>query len=508
MSLAISGALLRGLAAELATTTTPEHLLGRWEWDRALTQARTLVAWKEAKDSSLGSDPTPAQLEERVTQVLSQLDPRQASLEFREGGLVSMTARSQTASLHLGKFNGGYLLSPLPTLDPSKSFGLRSVPGLSNAMEMVFELGEPGTRSRVLARMVYLKASQAGASIRTIESRIALKGHAGRVTGAFSADGSLLATGADDEVIRIWQRQEAGFALSLAITNSLGVGGDSGFSRVGCLLFQDAPGGLVGGAMNGRVSTWLRSKDGSLQTSRTSSSNDWGGPILALHPLPQERRVFIASESAACVVEVRAGPWPQLARQELNPKVNCAAASASGRWAAAGSWIINRRPGDWFVLWRIEPSGALHQVLAVSNTIPVVAMAFSPDGQWLALSRSGTAGSKYQQLDGSQKSLTEPASELEIWQVASSGQLQIKSSTPLSTRSYSVAFAPDGRRIAAGGYGNTARLWQLKPDGTLHEAAALTAQTEWVYSVQFSPDGEWLMGGATDGTGRLWNIGR
>ena len=67
----------------------------------------------------------------------------------------------------------------------------------------------------------------------------------------------------------------------------------------------------------------------------------------------------------------------------------------------------------------------------------------------------------------------------------------------------SVAFSPDGTLLAAGLYNHTIKLWDMK---TLIAMTTLEGHTDAVQSVAFSPDGTLLASASFDGTILLWDI--
>ena len=67
----------------------------------------------------------------------------------------------------------------------------------------------------------------------------------------------------------------------------------------------------------------------------------------------------------------------------------------------------------------------------------------------------------------------------------------------------SVAFSPDGSRLASGSWDETIRLWNATTGKLM---ATLRGHTNDVNSVAFSPDGSRLASGSTDGTIRLWDV--
>jgi hypothetical protein len=110
----------------------------------------------------------------------------------------------------------------------------------------------------------------------------------------------------------------------------------------------------------------------------------------------------------------------------------------------------------------------------------VTSVAFSPDGQRLA------TGSD----DGTAR----------VWDAATGAEvLRLEG---LEGQFTSVAFSPDGQRLAIGSGDSTARVWDF---ATGTEVLRLEGHESWVLSVTFSPDGLRLATGSADGTAQVWD---
>ena len=66
----------------------------------------------------------------------------------------------------------------------------------------------------------------------------------------------------------------------------------------------------------------------------------------------------------------------------------------------------------------------------------------------------------------------------------------------------SVAFSPNGARVASGSMDRTVRIWDAATGQLQRE---LKGHSDWVISVAFSPNGEHVASGSYDRTVRIWD---
>jgi WD40 repeat protein len=67
---------------------------------------------------------------------------------------------------------------------------------------------------------------------------------------------------------------------------------------------------------------------------------------------------------------------------------------------------------------------------------------------------------------------------------------------------HSVAFTPDDRYVASGGWDKTVRIWDVT---TGQWVRTLTGHSDRVFCIAYSPDGRWIASGGEDCTVRVWN---
>eukprot|EP00873_Tetraselmis_striata_P012790 jgi/Tetstr1/433054/TSEL_022389.t1 len=128
------------------------------------------------------------------------------------------------------------------------------------------------------------------------------------------------------------------------------------------------------------------------------------------------------------------------------------------------------------------------EVVVRGHTSSVHSVAWSPDGSRLATCSSDNT--------------------VKVWEAAPGGAHWRCVATLGGHISYvlSVAWSPDGSRLATGSRDKTARVWEaaLGGGGGWRCVATLEGHTDLVFSVAWSPDGSRLATGSVDKTARVW----
>jgi len=156
------------------------------------------------------------------------------------------------------------------------------------------------------------------------------------------------------------------------------------------------------------------------------------------------------------------------------------------RWISEGAKYDGTDPKeDWTALLRKMTPVTIPE--AYPMTVPVTALAFSPDG-------SEIAASGYH--------------EITFWKV-SGGDL-VRRLQGLGERVYDVAYSPDGKWLAAAsgdpGQFGSAKLWKVEAGGKFTPSRDLYESQDVVYSVAFSPDGKKIAAAGADRTVRVFEV--
>ncbi len=360
-----------------------------------------------------------------------------------------------------------------------------------------------------------------------------LKGHSASVNAvAFSRDGKTLATGSDDTTVKFWNvldgqeratlRGHRDKVVALAFSpdgTRLVSGGADGAKQWATDILQQAP----TFRSSGPVFSVAWSPDGkTLATAsqptrmyRTSFGSSVGSNIASATNLldaatgqssatslretsveTAERGTYVAfswdgkllaSASYDRLVRVYDAAGGQLlfTLKGHDISVDSMVFSRDGRLL-----ITAGRDGAikyWDVAREQQKSGILYSsMLAPQGAFS--AAAFSPDGKWLATTEQSTAS------PAANKTI------LNMWDVITGKKAGVFRSR--ASQASSVAFSPDGAKLASGGSDKTVRLWSA---AGRRELATLRGHAGEILCLAFSPDGRTLASGSADGQVKLWD---
>lgn len=278
-----------------------------------------------------------------------------------------------------------------------------------------------------------------------------LTGHTGAIRSlAWSPDGKQLASGSEDNTLKMWGGNSKLFATV------------SGFSN-GVYWLEWSPDSKLVATQDGRLWNF----QGQLQTTLADSFGGWspdGKTLVFLKGKETELKSLAGKlQSTLAIPAGFLGPL---------------AWTSDSKMLATGGQNVDQGGPSNIRIWLWKADGT--QLATISDyTRPIMSLDWSPDGQILAASGKGENQTFLWSADG-KKIATLPGNYV-IW---------------------SLDWSPNGKYLAAGCGDGKVRLFS--PDGNL--VTTLAGHTGEVWAVAWSSDGVTLASGSSDKTIRLWKI--
>jgi len=330
---------------------------------------------------------------------------------------------------------------------------------------------------------------------------------------AYSPDGNRIAAGFADGTVKVW---EAADGRELWTVAGKGDVMRSAFPVIYREFHQLAysPDGLWIATVNPQQVLALRDagtgrevwkeKFGFFKSmSSYSSDHESGGVAFS----PDGRRVAgISPDRAVRIREIATGRVEHTIRWQERTFVTAAAFSPVGRWLATTH-------GRAVTVWDAA-TGRVLRTLS-KQSVNISAIAFSPDGRCMATCVQGstvtvweTAGRPLRDLCGRANAVAYSPDgrwiagcgegALRIWEAETGREVKTLS---VDYGGSSVAYSPDGRRLASRCDNYAARIWEA---ATGKEVRTLSKHYSSISCVAFSPDGQWIAVGGGE-TVRIWD---
>ena len=309
-----------------------------------------------------------------------------------------------------------------------------------------------------------------------------LGGHTGGVTSvAFSSDGTMLASGSEDETVKLW--------VVATHTNIATLRGHTdgvwsvAFSPDGKLLASGAGDPVVHFPADNTVKLWDVATNTNIATLEGHE-----GRVSSVAFSPDGKMLAAGSDDETVKLWDMETNTNTATLEGHTDRVNSVAFSPNGKLLASGGGTFD----ETVKLWDVETN--TNTVTLEGHTDGVSSVAFSPDGKILA---SGVGDAFFPEFFPESSD-----NRVKLWDVASGEP--IASLGGHTGEVWSVMFSPDGTMLASAGgtFDNTVKLWDVGSDEPI---ASLEGHMDVVSSVAFLSDGTRLA--ARSGiTILLWNV--
>jgi WD40 repeat protein len=327
------------------------------------------------------------------------------------------------------------------------------------------------------------------------------------LASAFNPDGSQLATGGNDGVLRIWQPDGTGYKLLNSLNGGgpiwsvayspdklvLATGNDQakiyiwdvptwrlrvvlpgGSGDVTALQFSPDGKSLLSSSDDGALRLWNAGSGALLQTLE-------GPATYATGTFLSNGQLWGALENnpETVLLDLTNGIKLQRFQRNMQGAAWSLAISPNGRLVAAED--------GYNTIKLVDPGSGKTLHIFADFPGPLYHLIFSPDGRLLA------------GLFPKDASLAEPTGFLRVWNLSNWDELYSQT----TSLAEGLAFSPDGSRFALGGAIGKIFIYETTSGKLLQ---TLAGHEDAVTSLAFSPDGNTLASGGQDGTIRLWDL--
>ncbi len=297
-------------------------------------------------------------------------------------------------------------------------------------------------------------------------NQVVLEGHTAEVQSiAYSPDGKWIASGSDDQAIKIWDAAQGTLVKTLV--------GNSGFVR--SVSFSGDGSTLAGATTDGMINiydvrTWNLKR-------QVEGPSDHVGPFffrksIALDPLGKIVAVGMMQSGVILFSNTETGKQTNMLQYKTD-HINQIAYSTDGKRLIAGM------DKNTVVIWDIQTNKILHDLI-IGGRDATKCVCFSMDGKNFAAGGDDTM--------------------VRIWDTATGKLTHVLNGH--SDTVTSVAISPDGKWLASGSDDHTIRIWNVET-GDL--ARVLKGHGDVLRGVVFSPDGGKLASASWDKTVRIWD---
>ena len=299
-----------------------------------------------------------------------------------------------------------------------------------------------------------------------VHAPLRLAGSTGMAVAEIDSTGSIIATAGADGVVRLFAWEDG----SARERGRIDIGGPGSTRTIA--FAPDRPVLAIGGDEG----TSLWDLGTSLVDDGTSLVDDGTGLVDGSEPTRLATLGESPTTSTTTTSETRTF---ETTTSETTTSTDVAF-SPDGQFLALVS-----REGEASV-WDVADRGAVARRTSLESRAPAMAVAFDPDGRRLVV--AGAARS------------------MRVWDTAGFTEPLVDEPPDGSTYDYlALAFAPDGGMLAAGSTGRDVARWTVTDDGALEKLPALTGFTSYVNDVAFDPDGREIAAVSSDTSTRIFD---